>query len=96
MMWVIVGSVSALLIALLVFHNSRSPSEQSGLAVHPEPSNVLHSIEAPPPSVDEPLQSAYENLTTDATTTGSYIKLLEPSPKVDEEEDPRLRIFEEL
>jgi hypothetical protein len=96
MMWIIVGSISAFFIALLVFHSYRSPTEQMSHPVHPKPTDLLRSAEIPSMSVDEPLNKAYENLTADATTTNSYVELQEPNPKVEEEQDPRLRIFEEL
>jgi hypothetical protein len=95
MMWIIFASVSTVFIALLVLHHYRSPQEHVGHHGHTNAYEVLPSTTLPPSPSKDDLQNAHENLTMGAATSQT-MEQLSTKPQVDVDEDPRLRIFEEL
>lgn len=99
LMWVIFGTVGALIIGLLVSHSYyKSPPSHPREASPAIPSTILSSpgvehVDRVDHPTNDVLHELYENLTIHTDST----EQLTPSTKVEvEEEDPRLRIFEEL
>jgi hypothetical protein len=96
MMWIIFASISALFIALLVLHHYKSATEHVEHLARTSTAEALPSPALSPALLKDDLRNIRENLTEGvATSPATEQQELNPQ-QVDLEEDPRLRIFEEL
>jgi hypothetical protein len=103
MMWIIFASVSAVVVALLVFYNYRTPTDTSIRPVDTDTHELQPSVAtstSPAPSREvlhhvyenEDRQHAYENIST-SRPPGEE---LEDSPQGNSDDDPLGRMFGEL